>query len=585
MHHPLASKPRPRTAWLLGLALLFTGLQALAQQDPPGRVAQLNFHQGTVSFSPAGDDSWYDAAPNRPLTTGDRLWTDRGARAELYIGSTAVRLDDQTELALSELSDDTARLTALQGSVAARVRDDLAGRRFEIDTGNLAVVIDAAADLRIDADPDSDITHVAVASGNATLYGEGGESLQLGGRQQLTVSGRHLAAVSGTPVQAGADAFERWVAERSRLEDQSVSARYVSREVAGYQQLDNHGDWQSDPDYGEVWYPRDVDADWAPYQDGQWVDVAPWGWTWVDAAPWGFAPFHYGRWARIGRRWCWVPGRPNARPVYAPALVGFIGGAGAALSIGGGRNGVGWFPLAPGEAWQPGFRASQRYIDEANRSLAANRQAAARNAEFANQRAPGAVTIVPLDLFGRAPITRRDILRLPDARVPAIAAATAPPVPLRGERGTGAPGRPAGALPPGIAQGRTLQSGGPPPGPLRLPPAPRPPQLQPREAMRQQQELQQQAAQMQARQMQLQQQQAQQIQLQQQQALRAQQQMQQAQQMQQLQRQNTLRLPPGLAPPQQPPQPREPQQQQQQQRRPGDTRFQNGAQGREPGGS
>jgi hypothetical protein len=516
-----------------------------------------------------------------------------------------------------------------------RVRDeDLGGRRFEIDTGNLAVVIEAAGEYRIDADPGSDLSHVAVAAGNATLYGEGGESLQLGASQQLTVSGRHLAAVSGMPVQPGGDAFERWVAERDRLEDQSVAARYVSREVVGYLQLDGYGDWQNDPDYGGVWYPRNVDADWAPYQDGQWVDVAPWGWTWVDAAPWGFAPFHYGRWARIGPRWGWVPGRSNTRPVYAPALVGFVGGAGAGLAIGNGRNGVGWFPLAPGEAWRPGYRASQRYIDEANRSLAFGRQPAARNAGFAHQRTPGAVTIVPVDVFGRARVTRRDLVRLPDAqRLPAIAAATAVPmpVPARGDRGFGGPGRPAGALPPGLAPGRQPpQAALPPAGGLRLPPqqfmppAPpmppregwrRPPQiatpafgqarqeeafrqqqlqlqqqqavrqqlqaqqLQQREAVRQQQ-MQQRAAQAQAQQQQLQ---AQQLQLQQQQALRAQQQLQmqqaqQIQQMQQMQRQNTLRLPPGMAPPAQP-QPAQPTHQ-----RAGDPRFQNGSQQREPGG-
>jgi hypothetical protein len=38
---------------------------------------------GAVSFSPAGEDDWVRAALNRPLTIGDRLWVDAGARAEL----------------------------------------------------------------------------------------------------------------------------------------------------------------------------------------------------------------------------------------------------------------------------------------------------------------------------------------------------------------------------------------------------------------------------------------------------------------------------------------------------------------------
>ncbi len=438
---------RVASCWLLGIALLAAAAPALAQQDPPGRVASLDFHQGTVSFSPAGDDSWYDLVPNRPLTTGDRLWTDRDARAELHLGSIAVRLDEQSEIVLSELDDDTARLTTMQGNMQVRVRDDLAGQRLEIDTGNLAVVIHAPGDYRIEADPALGTTRVAVTSGNATLYGEGGQSVAVASRQQYTMSGRNLAIVNGAPAPA-ATAFDTWVAERDRLEDQSVAARYIPREVVGYQQLDNYGDWQNDPDYGNVWYPRNVDAEWAPYRDGQWMDVAPWGWTWIDAAPWGFAPSHYGRWARIGPRWAWVPGRPGRRPVYAPALVGFVGGQGpsAGLAIGGGRNGVGWFPLAPGEAWRPGYRASQRYIDEANRNAVARRNPARAEA-FAHRHTPGALTVVPVDVFGRGPIGRRDAVRLPEGRIARVPVGTAAPIPLRNDRGFGGFGRLAAAPP------------------------------------------------------------------------------------------------------------------------------------------
>ena len=415
--------------WLLGFALLCVGAAASAQQDPPGRVARLNLHEGAVSFAPAGEDSWYDAQPNRPITTGDRLWTERNARAEVHIGSAALRMDGQTQVEFSELDDDTVRLTANQGNLQLRVRDDLSGQRVEVDTGNLAVVIDAPGEYRISADPASDTTWIAVASGRVTLHGENGESQSLGARQQLTVGGRNLAAVGGPPAASGS--FDAWVAERNRIEDQSVSARYVSREVVGYQQLDMYGDWQSDPTYGDVWFPRNVDAEWAPYRDGQWVNVAPWGLTWVDAAPWGFAPFHYGRWARVGPRWAWVPGRATTRPVYSPALVGFVGGgANATLQIGSGRNGVGWFPLAPGEPWRPGYRASQRYIDQVNR-MPAYRQAERRNDFYANQQMPGAVTVLPADRFGRGPFSRRDLVRVPDDRFARVPVAPSPGVPMQ----------------------------------------------------------------------------------------------------------------------------------------------------------
>ena len=438
--------PRPLHRWLLGLALLCLGAAASAQQDPPGRVARLNLQEGAVSFAPAGEDSWYDAQPNRPITTGDRLWTDRNARAEVHVGSATLRMDGQTHVEFSELDDDTVRLTANQGNLQLRVRDDLSGQRVEIDTGNLAVVIDAPGEYRIAADPAADTTWIAVASGRVTLHGENGESQSLGARQQITVGGRNLAAVGGAPVQNSG--FDAWVAERNRIEDQSISARYVSREVVGYQQLDIYGDWQSDPTYGDVWFPRNVDADWAPYRDGQWVNIAPWGLTWVDAAPWGFAPFHYGRWARVGPRWAWVPGRLTARPVYSPALVGFVGGgANTTLQIGDGRSGVGWFPLAPGEPWRPSYRASPRYVEQVNRMAAyRNRQAELRNDFYANQRMPGAVTVLPADRFGRGPFGRRDLVRVPDDRFARVPVAPAPGVPVH-SFGSGF-GRPAAVLPP-----------------------------------------------------------------------------------------------------------------------------------------
>mgnify|MGYP006969297544 CR=1 FL=1 len=89
-------------------------------------------------------------------------------------------------------------------------------------------------------------------------------------------------------------------------------------------------------DYGSALEYWDTGTNsWAPYTTGRWAWVAPWGWTWVDVAPWGFAPFHYGRWVPRGPYWAWSPGRYVARPVYAPALVGWVGGA--AVRDGGGR--------------------------------------------------------------------------------------------------------------------------------------------------------------------------------------------------------------------------------------------------------
>ena len=196
---------------------------------------------------------------------------------------------------------------------------------------------------------------------------------------------------------------------RGRSRVMAQSQNYVAPDMTGAEDLPQYGDWQQTPDYGPVWYPNNVQADWEPYRYGHWESVAPWGWTWIDDQPWGFAPFHYGRWANIGGRWGWCPGRYEPHPVYAPALVAFIGGAGISLSLGHGPD-VGWVPRAPGEFYRPPYRGGQRYIENLNRAVGrgeGGREHFDRggNAEsFANRRF---ATVVPQDVLrGARPVGR-----------------------------------------------------------------------------------------------------------------------------------------------------------------------------------
>ena len=329
-------------------------------------MARLGLVQGPLSFAPAdaangaSGDAWTPADLNRPLTRGDRLWTGPQALAELHAGSTAVRLGAETSLEFLALDDSVVQLRLPAGSAQLRVRALFEGQRLEVVTPNLAFVISQPGDYRLDVDPAADTTRVVARAGGGVVYGDG-VSLALGGAQQASFSGARLAPAA--PRGGQPDGFDAWTAERDRREDESVSARYVSRETIGYQQLDAYGDWQQDATYGAVWLPRAVSADWAPYRAGRWSWISPWGWTWIDDAPWGFAPFHYGRWTQIGPRWAWVPGRTASRPVYAPALVGFVGGA---TGNGAARPSLGWFPLAPGEAFRPAYRASPHYVGRLN---------------------------------------------------------------------------------------------------------------------------------------------------------------------------------------------------------------------------
>ena len=417
--------------WLPLLLLAFGAAAAQAQQDvdPPARVASLSQIEGSVVFAPAGESEWVDAVLNRPITRGDRLWTDRGARAELHLGSAVLHLDNQTFLDVTDLDDDVMQASLNEGTVNARVRELARGENFEIDTPQLAFRASRPGDYRIDVDPTQGTTRVTVRGGSALVYGANGQSQELVGGQVVTFSGTDLERIN---VQASfaPNGFDRWAADRNRAEDESIAARYIPREVVGYQQLDAYGSWAQDASYGAVWYPRVTVMDWAPYRYGHWEFIAPWGWTWIDDAPWGFAPFHYGRWAMIGSRWAWVPGRIGPRPVYCPALVEFVGGSGGvslSLSFGSG-SGIGWFPLAPGEAWRPYYRTSPRYVTGVNRNIVNNNQVA-NNYFYINQRHPSAVTAVRTEDFSRGRPVHRNRRQVDATELDRVRIAAQPTLP------------------------------------------------------------------------------------------------------------------------------------------------------------
>jgi Family of unknown function (DUF6600) len=345
-----------------GLVVAFS-TPAMADDDPSGRVARLNYIQGSISFQPGGESDWVQANPNRPLTTGDNLWTDRDSRGELHIDSTAIRLSDETGITFLNLDDRTVQIQLAQGSLSVRVRRLDGGDAFEIDTPNLAFTLQRPGEYRVDVDPNGATTVVTVREGEGDVTG-GGVEFHLDSGDRDVFSGTDSLAFDGG--NAGRlDEFDQWSRSRDDREERAESARYVSRDVIGYEDLDEYGDWRNVPEYGYAWFPSRVAAGWAPYRFGHWVWIEPWGWNWVEDEPWGFAPFHYGRWAVYSGGWCWVPGPIVVRPVYSPALVVFVGGPnfGISLTLGGG---VAWFPLGPREVYVPPYRSSLRYVQRVN---------------------------------------------------------------------------------------------------------------------------------------------------------------------------------------------------------------------------
>ena len=343
------------------LVLLVAGNAAWA--DPPGRVARMSFIRGEVGFQPGGSGEWADAVINRPLVTGDRLSTDRDARVELEIGAGSIRLDERSTFSLLNLDDRITQVELTDGTLNLNVRRLLDGQTYEVDTPTLAFVVSEPGEYRVDVAPDGDSTIVTVFDGSGDVYGENNASYSVRDGTSYRFNDSRLSDYEVLDIPR-ADDFDRFCQERSRRYERAVSSRYVSDELVGYADLDEYGSWNTVASYGSVWYPRGLRSDWAPYRDGHWAWIDPWGWSWIDDQPWGFAPSHYGRWANINNRWGWVPGPRHLRPVYAPALVAFVGGNNWGISIG--SNPVGWFPLGPRDVYRPWYDCSRDYFTRVN---------------------------------------------------------------------------------------------------------------------------------------------------------------------------------------------------------------------------
>lgn len=366
---------KPAFAWASVLALLllctlpgFAVAQDAAQatDDAPSRVARLSYVEGDLGLLPAGAQDWSDVRVNRPLTTGDRLSSGNDARAELELGGASLRMDAGTDIGFLNLNEQLAQVELTRGTLNISVRDVAPGQSYEIDTPTIALVLDAPGVYRVDINADGGVTSVTAFSGDATAYGENGVRQLLQGDAFYRFEDSGLRDVRVSDIR-GEDSFDRWSAERDARYADSRGAVYAANDMVGVQDLDQYGQWQDDDEYGHVWYPDDVASDWAPYQNGQWAWIDPWGWTWVDNAPWGFAPFHYGRWGYVHNRWGWIPGPRGVRSVYAPALVAFVGGNTWGVSIGfGGSYPVGWFPLGPGDIYDPWYRYSRNYYTQVN---------------------------------------------------------------------------------------------------------------------------------------------------------------------------------------------------------------------------
>jgi hypothetical protein len=484
----MINKVRSQFTGAIAIALalgVFAPMTVLADEnDPPSRAGRLAYAQGSVSFEPAGTEDWVSAVVNRPLTTGDRVWSDVDGRAEVQLDGSLLRLSSNTAMSFLNLSDHVTQVQLSAGTLVVRVRRLDDNEAYEIDTPNLAFTIARPGLYRLTVDPTGTSTAIRVRSGAGAVTG-GGTSYTVQDNEDDVFTGTDQLVENGQQYDTGEDQFDAWSSGRDDRWQNSASARYVSADVVGYEDLDEHGAWRPAPGYGNVWFPRSAGADWAPYHNGHWAYIEPWGYSWVDDQPWGFAPFHYGRWVSVDGAWGWVPSPPRVegvayvRPVYAPALVAWVG-TGAAVA---------WFALGPREVYVPSYPVSRNYVNNVNVSNTTVNTTVVNNVynttvinnttnvtntknvtnvtniKYVNQRVPGAITATTHEAFASAQPVARNTVKV-DVRAIASAPvrALAPPITPAKQAVLGT-GRAAARKPPAAVQTRVVVAKVAPPPP------------------------------------------------------------------------------------------------------------------------
>ena len=344
----------------IGLALILTGSAVLGQQDegavqapeapgPNRGVARISVISGDVSVRLGDANEFVAAAVNAPLVASDTLVTGEGSRAEVQFDySNMIRLGPLSEVNMAELDYRRYQVQIGRGTVLFRVLRDR-DAEVELSTPSVSIRPVKSGTYRVSVLGDGS-TEIVVRAGEVEIFTpRGSERLRAG----------HALLARGNPTDPEfmdvaarpSDEFDYWSDRRDQDLQHSRAYQYVSTDVYGADDLHRYGQWENAPEYGAVWSPANVPADWAPYRDGRWVWVDYYGWSWVSYDPWGWAPYHYGRWFCRANRWYWYPGGRYERHYWSPALVAFFGYGGGGVGVGFGR--IGWVPLAPREALHP----------------------------------------------------------------------------------------------------------------------------------------------------------------------------------------------------------------------------------------
>lgn len=137
---------------------------------PAVRVASVS---GGTSYGRGGDpDAWRPAAVGLPISTGDRLYTARGACLELRTVGLEIRLGASTGLEAVDLGEEGRQFYLWGGAVSFLVGRLRSGEFFGVETPTAMVTIESAGEYQVDVERDGR-TRLAVPRGSARLSAAG----------------------------------------------------------------------------------------------------------------------------------------------------------------------------------------------------------------------------------------------------------------------------------------------------------------------------------------------------------------------------------------------------------------------------
>ncbi len=271
-------------------------------RDGPERLAWLTYVEGTVEFQGVNERRT-TSLPDRPLLPGDQLKTQGDSRAEISLGTAAIRLDEGTALTIDELGAKSVRVELSGKAAIVNVLELLEGERFELATPVATIALDWAGEYRVDLASGNSLA-LSVRSGAATLATSGGP-IQVMAGQRVVIEGRgaHATLVSARL----RDEFDDWVLERE--------VQLAAAEPTPDGAYEQYGDWYDEPEYGRVWASNTTYESWV--SSGIWISSG-FGHAWIGSAP-CCGSIHGGRWVwgDQANRWCWVPPRPTPLPEFA----------------------------------------------------------------------------------------------------------------------------------------------------------------------------------------------------------------------------------------------------------------------------